>query len=82
LQICLRFAHERASDLVQQQIPILTGQILETFDPALPLGFRDIERGTPLDQPGWLTGAPGVAMVLLAASTEVAPDWDRVLAIA
>jgi len=79
LQICLRFAHECESELVKAQIPVLTEQILESFDPSFALGFRDIEEG---DQPGWLTGAPGIAMVLLAAATDVTPAWDRVLAIA
>ncbi len=82
LHICLRFAHECESELVRAHIPILTEQILATFDASFPLGFRDIDQGIPLDQPGWLTGAPGVVMVLLAAATDVAPNWDRALAIA
>lgn len=82
LHICLRFAHECESTLVKAQIPILAEHILETFDPFFPLGFREIEQGAPHVQPGWLSGAPGIAMVLLAASTDVTPTWDRVLAIA
>jgi hypothetical protein len=31
------------------------------------------------DDPGFLTGSAGVGLALLAATTEVAPDWDRVL---
>ncbi len=81
LQICLRFAHECESDLVHAHIPILTEQILEAFDPTSALGFRDIDERGPCDQPAWLTGAPGVAMVLLSAATNVTPTWDRVLAI-
>ena len=82
LQICLRFAHESESALVKEHIPILVEQILDVFDPAFSLGFRDIDQGVPIDQPAWLTGAPGIAMALLAASTPVEPSWDRVLAIA
>lgn len=82
LQICLRFAHECESDLVKAQIPVLTEQILDAFDPSSPLGFRDIDERGPCDQPAWLTGAPGVVMVLLSAATDVTPAWDRVLAIA
>jgi lantibiotic modifying enzyme len=83
LQICLRFAHECESELVKAQIPKLVEQILEAFDPSFPLGFRDTARGDmPRDQPCWLDGAPGIAMVLLAASTNVVPTWDRVLALA
>jgi lantibiotic biosynthesis protein len=82
LQICLRFAHECESDLVKAQIPVLTEQILDAFDPTFPLGFRDIDERGPYDEPAWLTGAPGVVMVLLSAATAVTPTWDRVLAIA
>ncbi len=47
-------------------------------------GFRAHAGGTP-DAPQWaadpglLTGAAGVALALLAATTEVAPAWDRVI---
>nr|BBH86288.1 hypothetical protein KTC_10390 [Thermosporothrix sp. COM3] len=82
LQICLRFAHESESILVREQIPALVRQILDTFNPDFPLGFRDVERpGVAVDQPSWLEGAPGVAMALLAAATEIPPTWDRILLI-
>ena len=29
--------------------------------------------------PGFLTGSAGVGLVLLAATTPVEPEWDRVL---
>lgn len=82
LLICLRFAYECESTLVKAQIPVLVEQILETFNPVLPLGFRDTDQGVPRDQPAWLTGASGIAMVLLAAATDIPPAWDRILAIA
>jgi hypothetical protein len=31
------------------------------------------------DDPGFLTGSAGIGLALLAATTAVAPDWDRVL---
>ena len=31
------------------------------------------------DEPGFLTGAAGVALALLGAITDVPPDWDRAL---
>jgi hypothetical protein len=34
------------------------------------------------DDPGLLTGAAGVALVLLAAATPVEPAWDRALLLA
>lgn len=82
LQICLRFAHESESEVVQAQIPALVEQILDAFDPSSPFGFHNTDQGDPIDQPGWLGGAAGVAMALLAATTDVIPAWDRILAIA
>jgi len=82
LQICLRFAHECDNTSIRDHIPVLVQQILDCFDADLPLGFQDIERpGTAVDQPSWLVGAPGVAMALLAAATEIPPVWDRLLLI-
>ena len=47
-------------------------------EPDRALGFRAIEPGgNRVDQPGLLDGAPGVVIVLLAASTSVEPTWDR-----
>ena len=82
LQICLHFAQESESSLAKDHIPLLVEQILDAFNPAFALGFRDIEQGVFVDQPAWLTGAPGIAMTLLAASTPVIPVWDRILGIA
>ncbi len=82
LQICLRFANECESALVREHIPVLVKQILDAFDPASTLGFCDLDDGKPLANPTWLTGAAGIAMTLLAASTPVVPAWDRVLVIA
>ena len=61
---------------------MLVERILDAFDPTYALGFRDMDTPPPLDRATWLTGAPGVAMVLLAASTSVVPNWDRALVIA
>lgn len=82
LQICLRFAHESESTIVREHIPLLATQILDAFNPDYPLGFRDLEReNVTIDQPAWLTGAPGVVMALLATATSVTPKWDRILLI-
>lgn len=80
LQICLRFFHDTQDATLAEQIPLLVTQILDVFDAQSPLGFRDYERADVLvDQPGWLTGAPGTAMALLAAACPVVPGWDRFL---
>ena len=82
LQIFLRFAHECENKLFQEQILILVQQLLDAFEPASALGFCDMDEGIPIDQVGWLTGATGIAMVLLAASEPVIPAWDRAMLLA
>ncbi|MEU5952995.1 lanthionine synthetase C family protein [Streptomyces sp. NPDC047525] len=88
LTVCLRLAQEEPgspgpdapNSLIQEHIPVLTEQILGLFDPEAPLCFRDEEQpGVFVDDPGFLTGAAGVALALLAAATPVAPSWDRAL---
>lgn len=54
--------------------------ILDTHDKNSTFGFRDVEGcSTQVDNPGFLTGSCGVAMCLLAASTDIEPSWDRIL---
>lgn len=79
LQICLHFAHENPTSLVRTHIPALTQELLRAYDPDAPFGFRDVEREGAFDRPGWLTGAAGVVMTLLAVSTDRFPTWDRCL---
>lgn len=84
LQICLRFAQESSSLLVREHIPTLVTQILAHFNPAYPLGFRELDplANPPwVDDPSWLSGAPGTILALLAAATAEPPDWDRALLI-
>lgn len=88
LTICLHFSHEAKSLNVQEHISPLVTQIIDVFNPTFPFGFRDIE-GTnvspegivSVDHPGWIEGAAGVALALLAAATSVPPTWDRYLLI-
>jgi lantibiotic biosynthesis protein len=83
LAISLRFAALSGSEVIGAQIPGLVGNILDACDPDLPLGVQDQEvPGNFVDDPGFLTGAAGVALVLLAASTSTPPSWDRTLLIA
>jgi hypothetical protein len=78
LQITLRFANDTGDPIFVQAAADLTEQILGMYRPDHPLGFTDLEPGgNPVDQPGLLDGAPGVALALLAAATDVPPAWDR-----
>lgn len=83
LATCLRFAHETSSSLVRQHIPQLVNQILSERSPQHPFVFRDLEsENNWVDDPGLVTGAAGVVLVLLAASTSTEPIWDRLFLIA
>jgi len=78
LQVTLRFAHDTGLPVFAEAASALTEQLLSMYDPERALGFCSIEPGGNLvDQPGLLDGAPGVALVLLAASSNVEPAWDR-----
>ena len=78
LQITLRFAHDTGLTVFQEQSRVLVRQILGCYRPESLLGFRNIETpNSETDQPGLLDGAPGVALVLLAAASSVEPSWDR-----
>jgi lantibiotic modifying enzyme len=48
-------------------------------EPAITAGWSQATTGAPCAVPGLMNGAAGIGLVLLAASSEVAPDWDRAL---
>ena len=78
LQVTLRFAQDTGLPLFHGAAPQLFRQLLAAYDPERPLGFATLEpQDRWVDQPGLLDGAPGVALTLLAAATEVEPSWDR-----
>lgn len=80
LAICLRFAQDTDNETIRAHIPLLVNQILSHYNPDFPLGFRDLEMTNEgIDQTAWLTGAPGVALALLAASLPIEPAWDRMM---
>ena len=54
-------------------------QLRNMHEPETLLGYRTTEPGGGrIDQAGLLDGAPGIAMALLAATTDQAPGWDRI----
>ena len=61
----------------------LMADLLQQFEPSSLLGYRDVEPGgVRVDQPGLLSGAPGVALALLGAAAPVDPGWDRLFLLA
>jgi len=78
LQITLRFAHDTGLPLFAEAASALCNQLLSLYDSGRTMGFCCIEPGGNLvDKVDLLDGAPGVVIVLLAASTDVEPIWDR-----
>jgi lantibiotic biosynthesis protein len=83
LAITATFARATGDDGFRRAAAVLAGGLLDRFDPATPLGYRDLEAGgRDIDQPGLLTGAPGVALALLGATSPVEPAWARLFLLA
>jgi hypothetical protein len=82
LQITLRFYHDTRDEGFARQAWALVEELLDLFDPNSEFGFRNPNPNADGDDPSFLEGAAGVAATLLAASTNIAPTWDRVLLIA
>jgi lantibiotic biosynthesis protein len=82
LQVVLRFANDVDSATLREGAATLTRELLELHEPESLLGFRSVELyGKRVDQPGLLDGAPGVALTLLAACTDIEPTWDRLFVL-
>jgi len=78
LAITLRFVNDTGVAALAEGSRMLIQQLLGSYQPTSLLGFRNIETDNQeVDQPGLLDGAPGVALVLLAAATLTEPTWDR-----
>jgi class I lanthipeptide synthase len=78
LQIVLRFAIDTGLPSFSDAAADLVDELLAAYEPDRPLAFASIEPGSnPVDRAGLLDGAPGVAMTLLAAATDIEPTWDR-----
>lgn len=79
-----RLYRETGDETLRETALFWLGQTLERRRPGSgPGGFRslDFEDGGPVwrDDPGFLTGAAGIGLALLAAVSPVAPEWDRLL---
>ncbi|MDH6246091.1 lanthionine synthetase C family protein [Mycobacterium sp. OTB74] len=78
LQVLLRLSNDTGAETLRTGASTVLAQLLALHEPESLLGYRSIEfEGKRVDQPGLLDGAPGVALVLLAAACPVEPDWDR-----
>ena len=83
LAITSAFARATGDDGFRRAAATMAAELVDRFDPAAPLGYRDLESGgRHIDQPGLLTGAPGVALALLGATSPVEPAWARLFLLA
>nr|WP_276311882.1 lanthionine synthetase LanC family protein [Streptomyces globisporus] len=83
LQIVLRTAEETEDPELHATADRLGARVLDGFDPASPFGFRYAHAlaKRPLDRPGFLEGAAGIALALHTYATGRAPvtSWDSAL---
>ena len=83
LAVTASFARATGDPGFGRAVAAMTAGLLDRFDPAAPLGYRDLEAGgRAVDQPGLLTGAPGVALALLGATSPAEPAWGRLFLLA
>lgn len=80
LQITHRFAIDTGLPRFARARDELAAELLEAHEPESILGFRNVEpEGRRVENPGLLDGATGVALALLACSSDADPSWDRLL---
>jgi len=82
-----RMFHATGDELFRDRAKFWFEQTLDMRRPgqgvAGYLAYHPDENGNEgwADDPGLLTGAAGIALALLAATTDVVPDWDRMLLV-
>lgn len=83
IQIGLRFAVEtNAAELIAALADELA-RLVASHDRGTRFGYWRIDSlGRRREDPGLLDGAAGVALVLLAAASDVEPGWDRAFLLA
>jgi lantibiotic modifying enzyme len=59
----------------------LLEQLLDRYEPDSLLGFRSIESGTEIDNPGLINGTSGILVVLTALLSNRDPSWIRITAV-
>jgi lantibiotic modifying enzyme len=80
LMIYLRFANELHCENFDSAITLFTSALIAACDAEFPFYVQDPRPdGEYVDEPGFLTGAAGVGLALLAASTGLEPRWDRMM---
>lgn len=79
IHIGLRFAADTGDPELCSMLSPAVAQLVDGYNEARCFGYFSLDRkGRRRDDPGLLDGAAGVALVLLAAASDVEPSWDRV----
>ncbi|UBU09018.1 lanthionine synthetase C family protein [Nonomuraea gerenzanensis] len=85
LQITLRMAHDSPGSGYDAVADELAARVVAGHEPEAPFGFRyrHALAARPLDRPGFLEGAAGIALALHTYATGVAPRtaWDSALLV-
>jgi lantibiotic biosynthesis protein len=85
LQIALRMGADSGDIDILDAGRFLIETLVQQFDPALPLGYRDTEERSeglvPVSKAGFLNGAAGVALSLATYGSVQAPVWDSAMLI-
>lgn len=82
LQASLRMFHDTHDEQCKKLAQTVSKELLARYNPNSLFGFTEnthTEKNT--DNPGLLSGAAGIALALLSASTSIAPAWDRLMLI-
>lgn len=83
LQVYTHFASETRDSTMIEAAHLLSGYLLDSFEPDRPFGYRVVEpEFIRVDVPWLFKGASGVALALLATVSPDPPAWDRVMLIA
>lgn len=82
LHIALRFYNETGNEIIRNHAKELLDCLCSNFRQECIFGYQEINQaGEAEDIAGLVDGAAGIALVLLAASTNVEPIWDRLLMV-
>ncbi|MBA2677305.1 MAG: lanthionine synthetase C family protein [Ktedonobacteraceae bacterium] len=82
LHITTCFAQDTCAQLYLNALPALLSELLARRDDHALLTYCDVEAtGKRVDDPGFLNGAPGIALALLSLTTSTTLGWDRVLLV-
>lgn len=77
-----RFFNETTDSQFEKNSRKSVVRLLKSYDPRNRFGFKNLHSdSTAEDDPSFMTGACGVALALLAASCQIKPTWDRILAL-